>query len=81
MMVICEPFPNLRGRGRRAHFTLSLLAKRTNRPPDSEPAANRRSAAMSLGDDLGRSFTLMSAAEPAPRYENVAIVVSYRARR
>jgi hypothetical protein len=34
-----------------------------------------------LGDDVGRFVAFMSAAEPAPRYENVAIVVSYRARR
>ena len=34
-----------------------------------------------LGDDLGRCVAFMSAAEPAPRYENVAIVVGYRARR
>src|SRR5205823_1185059 len=46
MMAIGERFPNLRGRRAwRAHFALSRLAKRANRAPVSEPAANRRSAA------------------------------------
>jgi hypothetical protein len=34
-----------------------------------------------LGDDLGRFVSFMSAAEPVPRHENVAIVIGYRARR
>jgi hypothetical protein len=51
-LAICERLPNLRGRARRAHFALNRLAKRAKRPPASEPAANRRSAAMSLATIL-----------------------------